>query len=421
MFVDQVEIVVRSGKGGDGVVHFRREKYVPRGGPDGGDGGRGGDVIFEVASSMASLESYQYESHFNAQDGAPGGGSRSSGKSGEALVLRVPPGTVIFDKQSGTLLADLVQPGEHFLAAKGGQGGAGNAHFATSSHQTPRIAFKGDRGERRELTLELRIIADVGVIGKPNAGKSSLLAAMTKARPKIGDYPFTTLTPNLGVATFSDDNRAVIADVPGLIEGAHSGSGLGQEFLRHIERCKVLLHVVDGLSDDPLRDCQMVNEEMRLYDPALVTKPQLVVFNKMDLDEVRERWEDVEEAFSAAGVQLLPVSAISGMNLDRILTELQGLLETIPQPATPQEEALPVYRPAGEEDAFSIERLPGGWRVHGKSVEHLAATTYWQYEDSVRYFQKALERMGVDEALRRAGVREGDTVFVGQAELEWED
>ena len=369
---------------------------------------------------MASLEAYQYESHFNAQDGAPGGGSRRSGKSGEALVLSVPPGTVVYDKESGALLADLIQPGDRFLAAKGGQGGAGNAHFATPSRQTPRIAFKGDPGERKELTLELRIIADVGVIGKPNAGKSSLLAAMTHARPKIGDYPFTTLTPNLGVAAFPDNSRAVIADVPGLIEGAHSGSGLGQEFLRHIQRCKVLLHVLDGLSDDPFRDYRVVNEEMRLYDPALVEKPQLIVLNKMDLDEVRERWGDVQGAFSEAGVQLLPVSAVSGMNLDRILSELQALVGAIPQPAVAEED-LPVYRPAGDEDAFSIERLPNGWRVRGRKVEHLAATTYWEYEDSVRYFQKALERMGVDEALRRAGVREGDTVFVGHAELEWQD
>lgn len=420
MFVDRVEIVVRSGKGGDGVVHFRREKYVPRGGPDGGDGGRGGDVVFEVAANMGSLEPYQYETHFNAQDGAPGGGSRRSGKSGEALVLSVPPGTVIYDRQTGALLADLVQPGERFVAAKGGEGGAGNARFATPSRQSPRIAFKGGPGERRELTLELRIIADVGVIGKPNAGKSSLLAALTKARPKIGDYPFTTLTPNLGVATLPDDSRAVIADVPGLMEGAHSGSGLGLEFLRHIQRCKVLLHVLDGLSDDPLRDYRVINEEMRVYDVSLLGKPQLVVFNKMDLEEVRARWGTVERTFSEAGVQLLPVSAASEMNLDRILNELQAMLEAVPQPVGTAE-ALPVYKPAGDEDAFSIERLPNGWRVRGKKVEHLAATTYWEYEDSVRYFQKTLERMGVDEALRRAGVREGDTVFVGQAELEWQD
>jgi GTP-binding protein len=419
-FIDTATIQVRSGKGGDGMVHFRREKYVPRGGPDGGDGGKGGDVILEAAPGLNALNAYQRKKRHAAEDGRPGGPSNRSGRSGADLVLAVPPGTVVYDADTGEALADLVTPGQRLTAARGGRGGRGNQHFATSRNQAPRIAEKGEPPQERRLRLELKLIADVGIVGVPNAGKSTLLAAVSNARPKIADYPFTTLAPNLGVAALDDAASLVLADIPGLIEGAHLGIGLGHEFLRHIQRTRVLIHLLDGLAEDPLADYAQINSELALFDEALGRKPQVVALNKADLPEARERWPGVQSALAKHGVQARLISAASGEGVRALLYEAHTLLGEAPMPETPA--ALPVYRPQEDPKQFSISRTPEGhYRVSGAAIERAASMTYWEHDQSIRRFQRILETLGVDEALRAAGVKDGDTVVIGENELEWED
>jgi GTP-binding protein len=273
MFIDEAIIKVISGKGGDGIVHFRREKFVPRGGPDGGDGGRGGDVILEVKKTMNTLSAFQHRRRYKAEDGRPGGGNNKTGRSGDDLIINVPPGTSVYDETNGDLVGDLVSPGDRLVIAKGGRGGRGNSRFANSRNQAPRIAEKGEPVTERELRLELRLIADIGIVGVPNAGKSTLLASVSNAKPKIAPYPFTTLEPHLGVAILDEETSLVLADIPGLIEGAHIGVGLGHSFLRHIQRTRVLIHLLDGLSDDPLLDYAQINSELALFDPDLGNKP----------------------------------------------------------------------------------------------------------------------------------------------------
>ncbi len=297
MFTDQIEIHVRSGKGGDGMVHFRREKYVPRGGPDGGDGGKGGDVVFEVKPTLNTLSSFRQNQKFKAEDGVKGGPSQMSGRYGNDLVIPVPPGTVIFDADSGELIGDLTGDGQRLMVCKGGRGGRGNQHFATSRNQAPRTAEKGEPYEEKRLRLELKLIADIGLIGIPNAGKSTLLTALTNAKPKIAPYPFTTLEPNLGVAEIDMNTTVVLADIPGLIEGASTGAGLGHDFLRHVQRTRVLVHLLDGLSEDPIADYSQINTELSLFDPNLGKKPQIVALNKIDQPDVQERLDKIKKEF----------------------------------------------------------------------------------------------------------------------------
>jgi len=294
MFTDEVEIVAHSGKGGDGMVHFHREKYVPRGGPDGGDGGKGGDVLIEARRGLATLNALRKTRRQSAADGRGGGPNNMSGKSGSDLVVGVPVGTMIYDVASGQLLGDLTEAGQRIVVCGGGRGGRGNQHFATPRNQAPRTAERGEPGQEKRLRLELRLIADVGIIGVPNAGKSTLLAALTNAKPRIADYPFTTLEPNLGVARIDDDTSVVLADIPGLIEGAAAGAGLGHDFLRHVQRTKVLIHVLDGQADDPVADFTQINSELALFDPGLARKPQVVAFNKMDLPEVPAKLKRIQ-------------------------------------------------------------------------------------------------------------------------------
>src|SRR5512142_2930155 len=282
MFIDQVNILVKSGKGGDGMVHFRREKFVPLGGPDGGDGGKGGDVIFEVKSTLNTLSSFRHNQKFKAENGVNGGPSQMTGHNGKDLIIYVPPGTVLYDADSGELIGDLTDPGQRLMVCKGGRGGRGNQHFANSRNQAPRTAEKGEPAEEKSIRMELKLIADIGLIGVPNAGKSTLLSVLTNARPKIAPYPFTTLEPNLGVAKIDDDTTVVMADIPGLIEGAAEGAGLGHDFLRHVQRTRVLIHMIDGLSEDPLADYSQINSELSLFDTKLGSKPQIVVLNKID-------------------------------------------------------------------------------------------------------------------------------------------
>lgn len=417
MFVDEVKIFVRGGRGGDGMVHFRREKYVPRGGPDGGDGGRGGDIIFEVSTHLNTLISFRYKDRFIGDEGGGGGPSQMSGRYAKNTIVLVPPGTLVYDALTGDLICDLTEVGQEYVVAKGGRGGRGNQHFATASHQVPKMGEKGEPGEERSLRLELKLIADVGIIGLPNVGKSSLLAAATNATPKIGNYPFTTLEPNLGVAELDMDTTLVLADIPGLVEGAHLGIGLGDAFLRHIQRTRVLIHVLDGLSENILADFSQINSELALYDPRLAEKPQLVAVNKIDDPEVAERWPKIKRSLEKHGYIVMAISALARTNVKELLWKAKELLQKSPEP--PTEEAMPIYRPNEDTRTFTLERTSQGWVVHSTALERAAAMTYWEYEGPVRRFQKLMATIGLENALREAGIEEGDMVFIGEYELEW--
>ena len=419
MFIDEVAIYVRSGKGGDGIIHFRREKYVPFGGPDGGNGGKGGDVILEVKPTLNTLASFHNNQKFIAQDGLRGGGNNQTGRSGEDTTIFVPPGTMVFDNQSSELIGDLIDNGERLTVCKGGRGGRGNAKFANARNKAPRIAEKGEPPKEKYLRLELKLIADVGLIGVPNAGKSTFLSVVTNAKPKIAPYPFTTLHPNLGVVELDYENTFVIADIPGLIEGAHEGVGLGHEFLRHIQRTKILIHLLDGMSSDPISDFSQINSELALFDRNLTKKPQLVVFNKIDLPEVRDRWQDIKGELQDRGYETMAISALTRENTQRVLYRTKQLLNELPE--IEKEEEVPIYRVSEDPRVFRISKFSGGWEVTGESIERAAQMTYWEYEQSIRRFQKILKRLGIDQALREAGVEEGDSVFIAGHELEWVD
>jgi GTP-binding protein len=420
MFLDEVRIRVVAGKGGDGVVHFRREKYVPRGGPDGGDGGRGGHVVLRVRPTMHALTWYRGKSRFSAEAGRNGGSSNKSGRQGKDLVLPVPPGTLVRTDGDGEVLADLTEDGDEVLVARGGRGGRGNARFATSRRQTPRLAERGEPGQERHLYLELRLLADIGIIGAPNAGKSTLLAALTNARPKIADYPFTTLHPNLGVASAADGRLLVLADIPGLIEGAHQGAGLGDSFLRHIRRTRVLVHLLDGLAADPIGDMDRVNRELKAFDALLAAKPQVVVVNKIDDPQVQSGWPEWKKGLEDRRIHAIAASARAGMNLDDVL--LAAIRAADQAKDEPAGQAVAVHRPPPDQDVFRVAReQDGAWRVSGPNVERAAAMTYWEHDEAVRRFQRSLARMGIEEALRQAGVRPGDSVRIGDYELEWQD
>ncbi len=422
MFYDQAKIYVRAGDGGDGMISFRREKYVPLGGPNGGDGGRGADVTLAVDPRLNSLIFFHRQSHFRAPVGEHGGTTNKTGASGEALLVMVPPGTVVRDADTDELLADLTEPGQQAVVAAGGRGGRGNARFATSTNQAPRVAERGEPGEERWLNLELKLIADVGIIGVPNAGKSTLLAAVSAARPKIADYPFTTLAPNLGVAQLDDFDTLVLADIPGLIEGAHTGAGLGHGFLRHVERTRVLIHLLDGAGENPLGDWAKINQELALYNPELAARPQIVVLNKMDLEETSLLWwPEVQAAARQHGFEALSISAVSGQGVRTMLYRVKQMLDELPEPELADE--LPVIRPAEDEEAFAIERemTEEGpvWRVSGPKIERVAAMTYWEFSEAAARFQRLLERMGITAALEDAGIEPGDTVVIGDEVLEW--
>jgi GTPase len=421
MFIDQAEIHVRSGKGGDGMVHFHREKYVPRGGPDGGDGGKGGSVVLEVRPTLNTLANFRHVSRYVAQDGGNGGSNNKSGKSRDDLVVPVPPGTLVYDADTAELIADLTAPGQRLTVAKGGKGGKGNQHFANSRNQAPRIADKGEPAEERRLKLELKLIADIGIIGVPNAGKSTLLAALTNAQPKIAPYPFTTVAPNLGVARIDEDTTVVLADIPGLIEGASQGVGLGHDFLRHVQRTRVLIHLLNGLSADPVADFSQINAELALFDPNLAKKPQMVAVNKQDQLEAEAHFAEIRKAMKKRGVTVRPVSALARTGLRELLLAAAGkLAETPDLEEVPP--ALPVYRPKQDASDFVVTREGAHeWRLSGAGIERAAKMTYFEHGGALRRFQRMMEHLGVDEALRKAGVQPGDTVFIGDFELEWQE
>lgn len=429
MFTDQAQIYVKSGKGGDGAVHFRREKFVAHGGPDGGDGGKGGDVVLEVLQTMNTLSQFRHKMRFCAQDGSRGSKQKMTGRSGEELIINIPPGTLVKDEDSGEILGDLVEPGQRLVVAKGGRGGRGNVRFATSTNQAPRVGERGEPANELNILLELKLIADVGIIGIPNSGKSTLLSVVSNANPKIASYPFSTLTPNLGVADLDEHTTLVLADIPGLIEGAHKGVGLGHDFLRHIQRTRVLIHLLDGMSEDPILDFAQINSELALFDANLVNKPQVVVFNKIDLPDAQKRWTDVAGKLQKLDMvkedRLFAISAVAGTNVRKLLYCTSNLLKEEKKREKNQVESdtpakeLPVYRFEKDARDFKIYRISNGWRISGEAIERAAAMTYWEHFQSVRRFQRILETLGVDDALQKAGVQAGDTVVIGDHELEW--
>jgi len=417
VFFDEAKIYVKAGDGGNGCVSFRREKYVPFGGPNGGNGGKGGDVYLVIDPHLNTLINFKKRSHFKAQRGGHGRGKNQTGKQGQGLSITVPPGTVAYDAGTGQLLADLTQPGQRVLVARGGRGGRGNAAFATPTNQAPRLAENGEPGQERWLRLELKLIADVGIVGVPNAGKSTLLAAVSAARPKIADYPFTTLEPNLGVVTV-DDRDFVLADIPGLIEGSHAGAGLGHQFLRHIERTRLLIHLLDGASADPLGDFEKINEELALFDPQLARKPQVVVLNKMDLPQTQELWPHIRREMKKLELEAMSISAVTGQGVPTLLQRVVDLLDSLPR-EEPVVEEVKVFH-LEEEEPFSIAQEEDGWRVRGTKIERVVAMTNWEYDEAVMRFQRILEAMGISAALEKAGVEVGDTVRIGDIELEWQ-
>lgn len=424
MFFDEAKIYVRAGDGGDGCLSFRREKYVPFGGPNGGNGGAGGNVYLVVDPNLNTLIHFKKRSHFRAGRGEHGRGKNQTGARGEDCFIAVPPGTVAHDAETGELLADLTEPGQQVLVAAGGRGGRGNAAFATPTNQAPRIAERGESGQERWLHLELKRIADVGIVGKPNAGKSTLLAAVTAARPKIADYPFTTLEPNLGVALV-DGQDIILADIPGLIEGSHRGAGLGHAFLRHVERTRVLIHLLDGTSDDPLRDWEEINTELALFNAELGARPQVVALSKMDLPEAREKWPRVQAALQERKARAVAISAATRQGVQDLMRLVAQMLQEVPKPA-PAEVEEAIFRPdfAEDEKWFTVVRDAqdgGAWRVQGKRIERVAQMTNWDLPEAVLRFQRILEALGIREALEEAGVQPGDTVLIHNAELIWEE
>ncbi|AEF93608.1 GTPase obg [Desulfotomaculum nigrificans CO-1-SRB] len=424
MFYDRAKIYVKGGDGGNGCIAMRREKYVPFGGPWGGDGGRGGDVIFKADQGLNTLIDFRYKKHFKADKGQNGMGKNMNGAAGKDLVVRVPAGTVVREAETGRVIADLVEDGQQVVVARGGRGGRGNVHFASGTNKAPRIAEKGEPGEERWLELELKLIADVGLIGFPNAGKSTFISMVSAAKPKIADYPFTTLVPNLGVVSVGLDRSFVLADIPGLIEGAAQGIGLGHEFLRHTERTRLLIHMVDTAGTegrDPVEDIKIINRELELYDPKLAQRPQIIAANKMDIQpQAEENLARIKAEFGDK-YEIYPISAATNRGLDKIIIRAADLLDQIPReelhPVT--EEKVTVFEPA---ERFNVKRdYDGNWRVTGKEIERHVAMTYLEEEESVERLQRIMRLMGLEQALIDAGVKEGDIVRIGDWEFEWTD
>ena len=418
MFADRAKIYIRSGKGGDGHVSFRRELYVPNGGPDGGDGGRGGDVIFEVDEGLNTLYDYRHRRKFKAEDGEEGGKRRCHGKDGSDIILKVPEGTIIREAESGKVIADMSGENRRQTILKGGRGGAGNQHFATSTMQVPKYAQPGQPAQELEVLLELKVIADVGLVGFPNVGKSTLLSRVTNAQPKIANYHFTTLTPNLGVVDLEGGGGFVIADIPGLIEGASEGVGLGHEFLRHIERTRVLIHMVDAASTegrDPIEDIYAINKELKAYNVEIAGRPQVIAANKVDvLGEDTEPIERLKKEFEPQGIRVFPISAVAGQGLKELLYYVKELLDAAPQEAIVFE---PEYFP-GEELVYvnlpytvvKSEEEEGVYIVEGPRIEKMLGYTNLDSEKGFAFFQKFLKDTGILDELEKAGIQEGDTV-----------
>lgn len=422
MFYDKARVFVKGGDGGNGAVAFRREKYVPLGGPSGGDGGHGGNVIFQAEEGLRTLVDFRYQKHYKGERGEHGQGKGMHGKNAGDLIVKVPVGTVIRDSETGELIADLVENGQQIVVASGGRGGRGNARFASSTNKAPRISEKGEPGEEKWVNLELKLLADVGLVGFPNAGKSTLISRISAAKPKIADYPFTTIVPNLGMVRMDNGESFVVADIPGLIEGAHEGAGLGHEFLRHIERTRVIVHVIDMAGSegrDPVEDFKTINKELKAYNPVLAKRPQIVAANKMDLPEA----EDNLRKFRAEiqdNYDIYAVSAVTGQGLEALLLKVAETLVLTPlaEPIVSNEEKVTKVIAVNR---FEINKEDGVFVITGKEIEKHYAMTDFNNEDAVKRFLRILKVMGVEDELRSKGAQNGDTVRVGNLEFDFVD
>ncbi len=424
MYTDYTKIFVKSGNGGNGAISFRREKYVAAGGPDGGDGGKGGDVYFITDKDSNTLINFRYNKKFKAENGQNGSGARCNGKQGQDLYIKVPIGTVVKDAETGEIVADLSEENSKELVLPGGRGGKGNTHFATSTRQAPRFAQSGEKGIEKELILELKSLADVGLVGFPNAGKSTFLSVVTDAKPKIADYPFTTLNPNLGVVKTEDGNSFVIADIPGLIEGASDGVGLGIQFLRHIERTRLLLHLIDvsGFQGrNPVDDFYSINNELKNYSEKLTKKKQIIIATKLDVAQDNTLYKELEKVAKKEGLEIFQISSITKQGLKELLVRVEELLNEIPKENLIELNQRKVYKLNEDKNEFQIVREEDMYVVIGPAVEKLMSRVNLEDTESMYYFQRKLDELGVNEALKEAGVKEGDTVKVVDWELEWYD
>ncbi|MGG3283946.1 GTPase ObgE [Paenibacillus solani] len=429
MFVDKAKVYVKGGDGGDGLISFRREKYVPEGGPAGGDGGKGGDVIFRVDEGLRTLMDFRYQKHFKAKRGEKGRNKSQHGANADSMIVRIPPGTILIDDDTGEVIGDLTRHGQQVVVARGGRGGRGNIRFATPNNPAPELAENGEEGEERYVTMELKVMADVGLVGFPSVGKSTLLSVVSAAQPKIGAYHFTTITPNLGMVEVGDGRNFVMADLPGLIEGAHEGVGLGHEFLRHVERTRVIIHVVDMAGTegrDPFEDWQKINDEIRLYNPALIERPQIVAANKMDMPEAEEYLAAFKEKVKEIrpDIEVMPISSLTRQGIQELLYRTIDVLESIPdEPAIEEVTEVAerkVYKfKAQNNNSFTISRDNEMYVVHSEKIEGLLKRMQMNSHDAILKLARTMRHMGVDEELRKRGATDGTIVRIGDFEFEF--
>ena len=421
MFIDVANIYIKAGKGGDGKVGWRREKYEPSGGPNGGDGGRGGSIVLKADEGIRTLMDYRYKRSYNGDNGADGGSNNMTGKSGSDIILKLPVGTLIKDEESGKVIVDLKEKDQSFVIARGGRGGRGNAKFATSTRQAPGFAEAGTKGQERHIILELKLLADVGLIGFPNVGKSTLLSVVSAAKPKIANYHFTTLKPNLGVVRIAEEKSFVIADIPGLIEGASQGAGLGHDFLKHIERTKVLVHVLDASGSegrDPIEDFYKINEELFQYNEKLKTKPQIIVANKMDMPDSNEGLESLKREFEPKGIKIYPISAVTQNGINELKYAIWEIVQNTESPYETYDEELDYYDVLDKETII-VKYEDEKYIVEGTYIERLLYSTYFDNVDSLRFFQDALRKKGIIEELKKLGIQEGESVYICDNEFEF--
>lgn len=422
MFTDYTKIIIKAGDGGNGVATFRREKYVAAGGPDGGDGGNGGNIYFQVDKDKNTLIDFRYNKKFKAKNGENGSGNHCNGRYGEDLYIKVPIGTVVKDAKTGKVIADLSNENQVELVQKGGRGGRGNSHFATSTRQAPRFSEDGEKIDEKEIILELKLLADVGLLGFPNVGKSTFLSKVTDAKPKIANYHFTTIVPNLGVVKTKDGNGFVIADIPGIIEGASGGVGLGIQFLRHVERTRLLLHFLDASGEegrDPVKDFYTINEELKKYSEKLSTRKQIIVVNKIDIMQDEKILKSIEELAKKENLEIYKISGVTGQGVQELIDHVAEVLKTLPKEDLIDIEERMVYELDDEKDKWTIRKEKDEFIVEGKAVERLMGRINIEDNESMYYLQKCLKNMGIEDELIKMGVKEGDSVKLADWELEW--
>lgn len=422
MFTDYTKIIIKAGDGGNGAVSFRREKYVAAGGPDGGDGGKGGDVYFKVDKDKNTLIDFRYNKKYKAKNGENGSGARCNGKYGEDIFIGVPIGTIIKDAETGKIVADLSTPDQVELVLKGGKGGKGNSHFATATRQAPRFSQDGEKGDEKEVILELKLLADVGLLGFPNVGKSTFLSTVTSARPKIANYQFTTLEPNLGVVTLKNKQSFVIADIPGIIEGASQGVGLGLKFLRHVERTRLLLHVIDVSGTEgrnPIDDFNTINKELAEYSEKLAQRKQIIVASKADIIQDETLYKELEEFAKKRNIEIFKISSATGEGVEELLNHVSEVLRHLPKEELYEKEERVVYELEDKKDEYEVNKTKDGFEVKGKAIERLIGRINIDDNESMYYFHKCLDNLGVNKKLKSIGIKEGDIVKIEDYEFEW--